>query len=389
MIASPYCDDGSPHPKIEYVAHYLDDGITLGTGNANGNIQPGETVFISVDVENIQNVTATSVKGVLTIDPPITGITVIDNTADFPDVDPYSGETSISPHFSIELAEDPTLCKTEIQFKLTMNYMGGTSFYAREHQFSDIVSTAPTVIFFDDMEGSDDNGWIHGMVKTQDDWQRGDPEGRSTDPDDAYSGLNVWGNDIGASGWNGEYQPYVRNHLHSPSIDCSAYSEVYLSFRRWLNVEQGQYDQARIFVNASLIWQNPYSGHVEDDTWLYQEFDISSIAAGKYSVVVVFELETDGGLQMGGWNIDDFSLYTRGCEVFYRSGTPTPTPSASVSPKPTATPIATDTATAVPTATDTSPGKPVPSSSNKNLIFILMVLGMLIWTSAGFGWFRR
>ncbi|PCJ55258.1 MAG: hypothetical protein COA70_03195 [Planctomycetota bacterium] len=165
-------------------------------------------------------------------------------------------------------------------------------------------------IAFNDFEGASDDGWAHAQLATQDDWQRGIPAGKVEDPGSAFSGNNCWGNDLGPSGFNGSYAANVNNYLESPSIDCSGQTGVKLRFARWLTVEESQYDSAKIRVNGVVVWENPFSGHVIDNSWTIQDIDISAFADNNAAVQVRFSLESDGGLEFGGWNIDDFELYT-------------------------------------------------------------------------------
>ena len=175
-----------------------------------------------------------------------------------------------------------------------------------EHTF--LVGIRDT-LYFNNFDGTGDEGWTHAQVATQDDWQRGTPQGKVEDPSAAYSGARCWGNDLGGSGFNGAYQPNVNNHLDSPSIDCSGATGVHLRFRRWLSVETAVYDHAEIFVNGNLVWQNPNTGNLVDTAWQPIDLDISQWADGNPAVTVRFQLRSDGGLQFGGWNIDDFELY--------------------------------------------------------------------------------
>ena len=78
----------------------------------------------------------------------------------------------------------------------------------------------------------------------------------------------MWGNDLGMSGWNGAYANNINNWLRSPIIDCSGQTGVHLSFQRWLTVEDGIYDQARIKVNGTQVWVNPGgTGDLIDTSW--------------------------------------------------------------------------------------------------------------------------
>lgn len=165
-------------------------------------------------------------------------------------------------------------------------------------------------IYFNDFEGATDEGWVHVQLATQDDWQRNVPNGLASDPGSAYSGTKCWGNDLGPSGFNGFYQPNVNNYLESPVIDCTGQTGVTLRFARQLNVEESIYDRAEIFVNGVEVWQNPLNGNLLESSWGIQEVDISAIADNNPSVQVKFSLITDGGLEFGGWNIDDFELGT-------------------------------------------------------------------------------
>jgi hypothetical protein len=167
-------------------------------------------------------------------------------------------------------------------------------------------------IYANSFEGATDEGWTHAQVATQDDWMRGAPNGLSGDPGSAYSGAKVWGNDLGPSGYNGAYQPNVHNYLRSPVVDCSGKTGVRLRFQRWLTVEEGIYDQAKIEINGQVVWQNPASGNLTDTAWTEVDLDVAQWADNNPSVQFTFRLQSDGGLQFGGWNLDDFEVYVLG-----------------------------------------------------------------------------
>ncbi len=173
------------------------------------------------------------------------------------------------------------------------------------------------IVFEDDFET--DKGWTHGYNRTQDDWQRGAPRGNGgadygyPDPGSAYSGTNVYGNDLGASGWNGDYKNNVDNYLITPegAVDCGGHTNVVVQFQRWLNVEQPAYDQASIYISTSghsgpwtEVWRN--ETEITDKEWVFMEIDISQWADGEQDVAIAFTLVTDGGAVYSGWNIDDF-----------------------------------------------------------------------------------
>ncbi len=172
------------------------------------------------------------------------------------------------------------------------------------------------IVFEDDFET--DKGWTHNLIRTQDDWQRGEPMGNggdsygNDDPSSAHSGSNVYGNDLGADGWNGTYKANVENDLITPdgAIDCYGHANVVLQFQRWLNVEGPAYDQATIYISTSgtggpwtQIWQN--EARITDNSWVFVELDISDWADGEDNVALRWRLKSDGAHEYAGWNIDD------------------------------------------------------------------------------------
>jgi len=153
--------------------------------------------------------------------------------------------------------------------------------------------------------------WSHGA----DSWQWGGPEAGSGDPGAAYSGHFVWGNDLGGGGVGGDgaYTPNETAVLHSPEFDLATHSHVRLRFQRWLRVEDGYFDQARVEVNGEVVWSNAVGGgelHHLDRQWIPVDLDISEWAGCCEDVQLSWVLESDGGLEFGGWTIDDVCLYS-------------------------------------------------------------------------------
>lgn len=164
---------------------------------------------------------------------------------------------------------------------------------------------------------SDDGGWTSELLAGEDtegadDWQWGRPFGEGGDPDFAFSGNRVWGNDLGPDNYNGEYQNDRHNRLTSPEFDIAGYDRVVLQYRRWLNVEDGYYDSANILANGEVVWSNHGtdrslgSEHTTDRQWALHTVELPTDAD---SVQLAFEIISDGGLTMGGWTIDDLCVY--------------------------------------------------------------------------------
>ncbi|MFH0943817.1 MAG: M28 family peptidase [Planctomycetota bacterium] len=168
-----------------------------------------------------------------------------------------------------------------------------------------------TSIFADDFEAVGENGWTTVQVATQNDWQKGTPQGKGGyDPSFAASGVSARGNDLGIGNYNGLYQPNVDNYLQSPSINCSGQTSVRMRFNRWLSVEDGTYDHALVKVNGTTVWQNTAAGDTIDSAWTPQELDVSALADNNPAVSVRFQLQSDGGVELGGWTLDDFELFS-------------------------------------------------------------------------------
>lgn len=169
-----------------------------------------------------------------------------------------------------------------------------------------------------DFEGGD-GGYSHQLlsgedVEGADDWAWGPPAGLAGDPDVAYSGTSVWGNDLGGGEFNGEYQNLKQNRLGSPEIDTAWYTGVFLRYARWLTIEDGLYDRARILADGDEVWSNwestPELGsdHHLDNRWELHVVDLGA-AGDDGKVQLSWEIESDQALAFGGWNIDDVCLF--------------------------------------------------------------------------------
>ena len=166
-------------------------------------------------------------------------------------------------------------------------------------------------ILFDD-DFSTDKGWTYGT-----EWGRG-PAIASSGEDDGFpdpasdhsptidemvAGAVIGGNvSIAVHGFY---------YLTSPVIDCSSVSSVTLSFWRWLNSDWNSYMTSAIEVYNGSSWvtifTNPDVVVFSDNSWVYQEFDVSSYASGNANFQVRFghNILQGGAYIMSGWNIDD------------------------------------------------------------------------------------
>ena len=174
-------------------------------------------------------------------------------------------------------------------------------------------------VYCEDFE-DDDGGYTHELLAGEDqegadDWMWDRPRGASSDPDFAWSGDRIWGNDLGGGNYNGDYQADKHNRLQSVAIDVSGLDTLVLQYRRWLNVEDSEYDQAMITANDQVVWTNHTEGargdeHTQDEQWALHTVRIPADAIGEDGQLTLgWEIRSDGGLEMGGWNIDDVCVY--------------------------------------------------------------------------------
>ncbi len=173
-------------------------------------------------------------------------------------------------------------------------------------------------LYFEDFE-DDDGGYSHELLEGTasegaDDWMWGTPLGMGGDPDFAYSGDMLWGNDLGGGNYNGQYQNEKLNQLSSAAIEVAPYNELLVQFQRWLGVEDGYYDQANVLVDDAVAWTNHATNqsagdeHHEDAQWalasiMTEDPDLDG------SIQLGWQIDSDQGLYFAGWNIDDVAVY--------------------------------------------------------------------------------
>lgn len=262
------------------------------TGDGDGAVEPGETATVSINLRNTGLTTATGGKG--TLQTSQAGVTITDEDADVPDLPYNEVVTTVAPHFTVQI--DASMAPgTQIDFTLLVTTDQG-DFTVPVY----ILVGNYTAVYVDDMEKEE--AWTHSG--TPDEWGRGVPSGgNQIDPPSAHSPDTIWGTDL-----SGAYAANADMSLTSPAIDCSSISKTRLQFWRWLSVEKGIYDQAQIYVNGNLVWQNDADHDHIDAEWEWHDVDISAYADADPDVAVTFRLITDGGLQLGGWNLDDLTV---------------------------------------------------------------------------------
>jgi len=147
-------------------------------------------------------------------------------------------------------------------------------------------------------------GW-----STAGDFTFGAPAGGGPDPASGTDSVEVLANALA-----GTYSPLESAIATSPPVATAGYTNVRLQYRRWLTIEDAFFDQAAILVDDEPVWGNFASEDSEvatmhhiDREWRFHDIDITAFA-GDGQVQVAFTLASDGGLELGGWTIDEFCV---------------------------------------------------------------------------------
>lgn len=145
-------------------------------------------------------------------------------------------------------------------------------------------------------------------------WQWGAPGGSREyrDPAAAFSGTRVLGTGLAATA--GGYPADRTSWIDMPEVQTGQWSDVRLHYRRWLGVEDGFFDEARIRVNGESAWANlsshgnsNHTTHHEDRAWVFNDVSLSTRIFDK-KVQIRFELDADEGFELGGWTLDDVCI---------------------------------------------------------------------------------
>jgi cysteine-rich repeat protein len=143
------------------------------------------------------------------------------------------------------------------------------------------------------------------------------------DPEAAYDGVNVL-----ATNLRGAYLALRTATATMPELDVSQYDRVRLQYRRYLNVEDGNYDRASIRVDGVPLWSNAAGNqgisHHHDAEWEFHDVDLTPVAADG-RVQVAFQLIANGAspsgasppsyerqIQYGGWTVDSLCIVAEG-----------------------------------------------------------------------------
>lgn len=158
----------------------------------------------------------------------------------------------------------------------------------------------PHIIFFDNFNGTDDNGWRH--EGQNDIWERGVPK---KGPGRALIPPNVW-----ATGLSGNYSNNMNASLVSPRIDLTNEEHAALSFYHWYEIETN-WDKAyvEITTDGGLTWQElaMYSHVSKGKQWSSVTIDLDPYVG--QTVQIRFRFYSDSSVNYLGWILDNVGVY--------------------------------------------------------------------------------
>ncbi|HEX5058367.1 MAG TPA: hypothetical protein VFV99_03360 [Kofleriaceae bacterium] len=229
---------------------------------------------------------------------------------------PSSGKVDATPAgTNTFFAQLPLAPQDSVYYKAVVHFVDGSTMELADNRADPWYQlySGPTVkLYCTDFESTDPfaDGWTAGTDNNPDHfWQWGVPTSGAYDPHAAFSGQKIL-----ALGLNGNYMPKQHTWAKTPVINIGQYSDVRLHYRRWLTVEDNHFDQATINANGKKAWNNFDSAqgdssavHHVDREWRFQDVPLSGYFSG-HNVQVSWDLTSDEGLELGGWQLDDVCI---------------------------------------------------------------------------------
>ncbi|MFN0252072.1 MAG: MYXO-CTERM sorting domain-containing protein [Kofleriaceae bacterium] len=215
-------------------------------------------------------------------------------------------------HFWVQL---PLAIDGKVLYRARVKFTDGSNFTLADNladPYYELYQGETIPLYCTDFENENpfQNGWITGAGdNTTSIWEWGPNRGGATDPPVAYSGTRMLGQNLG-----GDYEPATTTWIKMPSIDVGRWTDVHLQYRRWLAVEDSHFDKAKIAVNGKQVWTNftaddgdGSATHHIDREWRFHDVLLSGWSPSR-NLQVSWELTSDMGLHLGGWQLDDVCI---------------------------------------------------------------------------------
>ena len=262
-------------------------------GDADGILDPGEEVSLIVTAI-APGLGVTGISATISTSDPY--ITIIDDTAEFPDIPSGGSAESLEPHFRIS-ADENTPEGHIAEFTITFSANEQLCVYQDtfEIRVTSYVYICPVL---EETLDEDPNWDIQNSGGGG--WEFGHP---TVGPNSGHTGDYVYGTNL-----DGNYENNGTYILTSTPFDCTNIENAELHFYRWLHNESG-YDTAYVKVsNDNVNWTIVWSGYANDSDWQEVSYDISEVADHQENVYIRFELHTDVYITYEGFYIDDIEI---------------------------------------------------------------------------------
>ena len=298
------CASPAPGPGASILSQTVTDSCASGgSGDGNGILEPGENALLPVTITNDGSANLTTITGLLSTTTP--GVTVIDNSASWPNLVIGASAASNPDHFTIAI--DPSVvCSTTIDLTLALTYDQGTNNEFFSLDVGTFVTSSVASYDFQAGAGGFTTGALSGCSNNQ--WHLTTACGAPTQS--AYFGVDG----------SCTYPDGTRQcgFWESPSHDLTGLTNASLIYDYNLQTEQfSGYDVARVQIstNGGSTWSTladnqGTGGLVDGGGWLPDTIDITSFIGSDVRVRFTFDTVDTQFNGFLGFMVDNVGLTT-------------------------------------------------------------------------------
>jgi hypothetical protein len=307
---------GGPLRAAPGIVSFVTDDIPAG--NRSGSVDPGESIDLTLVLENASGTAATGLSGVIATSTP--GVTVENDTEPFADLTGFgTSQNATAFRFAIDSS---VTCGTDIQFTLSLTDSGGC---AHETQYFRVHVGERELRQQSSFDAAD--GWsldASASTATAGAWVRGVPDGTTYQPgaDSSDSGNQCWFTATNAGGEGTDDVDGGQTVLLSPIFDLTGYSRPLVSYQRWFaNRDLGE-DAGDFFIveasndgGGSWVTLENLGTNVSAAGWTRRTHDLAAslaITGNMRFRVRIADGTATGNLIEGAF--DDFSLSDEVCD---------------------------------------------------------------------------
>jgi uncharacterized repeat protein (TIGR01451 family) len=267
--------------SLVYSSSVVNDSCNSIAGN--GIADPGETITLQVSLTNPGTVAATAVNGILTAN--TSGVTLLDDSAAFPDVPGGGSGASTAPHFRFRI-DAGVACGTALSFSLHMTSTQGTWDTAFTLPVGTLTQNSGTPINEAFGTGNPPTGWsiVNGGTGTQA-WTTANPGGR-TAPSGITSPFEIIDSRKDSLGKT------QNDTLTTPAFSCTGATAVALQFDTFYYASTNSTADVDVSKDNGSTWTNlshwTTTNVGSTSAASHQALDITSLASSAASVKVRF-----------------------------------------------------------------------------------------------------